>query len=158
MPLKFPPWGPSPECGLYGGGGGALMVEARSGLGSSAVLLSQGDSQLLAMPSCYWNLDMSSLSLSAVLTLRKTVPHCPWRGKAAGRAGEQGSCLGHLGLWSLPVSMESLNLRLACVWCLSVLGQGQGTQLLGLWQRPSWSGVRSRGALCQCQSCFWALR
>lgn len=134
-------------------------VEASSDLGSFAVLLSRGDSQLLAMPSYHWNLDMSSRSFSAVLTLQKTVPHCPWRGTAAGGGGEQGSCLGRLGLWSLPVSMESLNFGLAHLQCLCVFGQGQGTQLLGLgWQRPSWRGVRSQGALRQCQSCFWALR
>ncbi|XP_022406359.1 paxillin isoform X5 [Delphinapterus leucas] len=30
------------------------------------------------MPSCCWNLDLSSCSFSAVLTLWNTVPHCPW--------------------------------------------------------------------------------
>lgn len=54
-----------------------------------------------------------------------------------GVLGGQGSCLGHSGLWSLPVSMESLDFGLACLWWLCVLGQGQGTQLLGLQQRQS---------------------
>lgn len=52
-----------------------------------------------------------------------------------GVLGGQGSCLGHSGLWSLPVSMESLDFGLACLWCLCVLGWGQGTQLPGPQQR-----------------------
>lgn len=42
--------------------------------------------------------------------------------------------------------MERLDFGLACLWCLCVLGQGQGTQLLGLWQRHSWSDVGSVSA------------
>lgn len=70
---------------------------------------------------------MSSFSFSAVLTLWKTVPHCPWRGVLGwgGGAGGQGSCLGHSGLLILPVSVESLDFGLARLWRLCVLGQGQ---------------------------------
>lgn len=84
----------------------------------------------MAVPSCRWNLVMSSFSFSAVLTLWKTVPHCPWRGVLG--EGGQGSCLGHSGLLILPVSVESLDFGLARLWRLCVLGRGQGTQLLGL--------------------------
>lgn len=56
-----------------------------------------------------------------------------------GVLGGQGSRLGHSGLRRLPVSMESLDFGLVCLWCLCVLGQGQGTQLLGLWQGQLWS-------------------
>lgn len=48
-----------------------------------------GSSQLLAMPSCCWNLDMSSFNFLAVLTLWKTVPHCPWRGTGVGGGEEE---------------------------------------------------------------------
>lgn len=37
--------------------------------------------------------------------------------------------------------MESLDFGLVCLWCLCVLGQGQGIQLLGLWQGQLWSDV-----------------
>lgn len=55
----------------------------------------------------------------------------------ASHTGEQGNCLGHSRLRSLSVSMESLDFGLTHLWCLCVLGQGQGHQLLGLWQ--GWS-------------------
>ena len=85
------------------------------------------------MPVCRWDLDLSPCSFSAVLTLWSTVPHCPWEGST----GEQGNCLGHSRLRGLSVSMESLDFGLTHLWCLCVLGQGQGHQLLGLWQ--GWS-------------------
>lgn len=48
-----------------------------------------------------------------------------------GSTGEQGNCLGHSRLRSLSVSMESLDFGLAHLWCLCVLGQGQGHPAAG---------------------------
>lgn len=105
---------------------------------------SPGSSQLLAMPSCLWNLDMSSFSFSAVLTLWKTVPHCPWRGTGGGaRRGEEGSCLGHLGLWSLRFHGKSG--LWACLSVVPLCEAGVRHPAAGPVQRHRWSHLPSQG-------------
>lgn len=73
------------------------------------------------MPSCLWNLDMSSCSFSAVLTLWKTVPHCPWRD-----TGGRGALPGAFGAVEPP-----------CFHGKS--GRGAGLSVVPL----CWAGVRA---------------
>lgn len=133
--VTFKSWGWRPPPGHASGRG---RVQCRP--------LSQGSSQLLAMPSCRWNLDMSSFSFSAVLTLWKTVPHClSLEGYWGGGRGVA------WGIWGCGASLFPWK-----VWTLglpvcgaSVLGRGQGAQLVGLC-----SGILSdtpSGAPSQCQ-------
>lgn len=69
-----------------------------------------------------------------------------------GSTGEQGNCLGAFQARSLSVSMESLDFGLAHLWCLCVLGQGQGHPAAGPVAGVA-RGVMvcSLGALCQPQ-------
>lgn len=57
-----------------------------------------------------------------------------------------GSCLGHLGLWSLPVPMESLDFGLGCLWCLCVQpgsGRPAAGPVQGILERHALRGPES---------------
>lgn len=126
-----------------------------SGLDSSAFPLSQGEQPAVGNAQLPLESGLVFFQLLSSLDPLENSASLSLEGRWG---GGQGSCRGHLGQWSLPVSMESLDFGPACLWCLCVFGQGQGTQLLGLRQGHSWSGMRSQWALRQRRSCSRAVR